>query len=188
MTRIPGCLSVQFGSPSVGSSTAVSAQACCKRATSKMSCILSHSGPQHHTVCFRLLFYNTQAELEAAGIRPVAVPAATPSSSSSSSSSSSTRPSGAAGPRGPPPSGLRLSRPRRAFGAPVSLSDATSADLWASNTMEVGQDGGGGGGVGGCLGVMQWGLILMQLSRTWCVCCLVWSQLPGINQCQRRSP
>jgi hypothetical protein len=32
---------------------------------------------------------------------------------------------------------LILSRPRRAFGAAVTLADASSTELWASNTMEA---------------------------------------------------
>lgn len=36
-----------------------------------------------------------------------------------------------------PKAGVLLSRPRRAFGAPVAFVDAHAADLWASNTMEA---------------------------------------------------
>ena len=36
-----------------------------------------------------------------------------------------------------PPTGLLLSRPRRAFGAPVALSDAAASDLWSSTTSEA---------------------------------------------------
>jgi len=80
---------------------------------------------------------NLQAELEAAGIH-------TTSSSTTSSSSSSAAPP-ALYPGGPSAAskgllsrtGLLLSRPRRAFGAAVSLSDAPAAELWASSTSEV---------------------------------------------------
>jgi hypothetical protein len=48
------------------------------------------------------------------------------------------RSGGAAGSRGASAvTGLLLTRPRKAFGAQMSLSDAPASDLWASNTMEV---------------------------------------------------
>jgi hypothetical protein len=69
----------------------------------------------------------TQAELEASGILR--------SSSNGSSGSSAAAPMPAAAQV--PKSGLLLSRPRRGFGAPLTLVDAPAAELWASNTMEA---------------------------------------------------
>lgn len=73
------------------------------------------------------LIGHLQAELEAAGIY---------SKSSSSHHTPAAAGAGTAAAR-ELKTGLLLSKPRRAFGAPLNLVDAPAADLWASNTMEA---------------------------------------------------
>lgn len=69
-----------------------------------------------------LLFSFHQAELEASGVL----------SSSKSSNVSAASTSGR-----DMRLGLLLSKPRRGFGAPLTLVDAPASELWASNTMEA---------------------------------------------------